>query len=362
MRYPRPQSPDQDQTAPPAKKHSGGGLSSNEDIPTETPADSRHVHLGDEPNQTEHQEQTEDRDHLVVERRLQIGLTTLRRVVASYEAGEPLPRGLGGVDDDILGSTPHGNSRDRDYIMPPHGLKAAQCEVARRDTSGANSGVTHAGQKRRKIPSTPGGAEALTGVTGTPRPSTTGDSEKEEGGQASETSKATPPSTALASPRSQESGTSGSKACSSPNGGNTRSSEASDSGRSEGGGTRSSSLSSKQESGSTLKSNEAVENGSNRRPEPFGFADGSGDAEGHSNEDSGGPPPGMVNPDEGARDTSNGEVRENLQISPVLCGRDGSLLVRAADLEAGAQEARRLASLAATTCEDLDGKESALAR
>lgn len=332
MRYPRPQSPDKDGTVlPAAKKPSPENR--DEGLPAATPKDLN---------------QSEGQDHLVVERRLQTGLTALQRVVASYEAEEPLPRGLSGVVDDNFFSTCRGNDEDRDESVPSQGLETGS------DKLEATTTVKGSGHNTRDTPSTPGGPEALTGSADTTRPTIHGNSEN-EAGQVSETpTKSTSQSTTVpSSSRSQESresfgSTGGSKPRSSSKEGN-HSADASNSDRSEHGGTPSSL--SKQENGSPVKSNDAEESLSSHAEVP-GLTSRNKDAE---------RAPAAEIPDEDIGKPGNGGIRENLHISPTLCEREGHLL-RAVDLENGAQEARRFTSVTAATCKDLSEKEVALLR
>lgn len=341
MRYPRPQSADQDDTASLLNKRSASGQNGNEWFPIVPLEDLRHLLLRDESNQNE------DHDQYVVERRLWTGLTALRQVLASYEAEKPLSREFGGVDD-MFGSASRGSvDRQRDESPPSQELGTKEGEKFE-----ANSKAKGSVQNGRETPSTPDGAKGLTLVADTKRP-TKGNSEN-EGTQVSETpTKSTSRPTATASARSRESRSSsgstlGSKTRSKSNEGN-RFPEAANSGRNEHGGIRRSL--SKQEGGSAVISNEADDNVSSLS-EAFNRNDRSIGA--------GGPHASQIPEEDGGR-TGNRENRGSLRISPVPCGREGSL-VRATDLEAEAQEGRRLASLAATTCEDLDKKEAALSR
>lgn len=287
MRYPRPRSPDEDDTASPAKKISAGGHNKNEDFSTATPEDSN---------------QSEDQGHLAMERRLRTGLMALQGVLATYEAGEPLPRGLVGGGG-ILASTPRGSGRDGDESLPSQGLETGRGALE------ANSAGKASYHSRRKTTSPPGGPEALTVVTDTIPPIITGNPENE---------------------------------------GPNRPTEARNSGWS-GHGEIPGSLS-KQGDGCTVACCQTDENTS-RHSEASDLADGEKDAP-H-------PPVASIRGEDAER--IENEEREHLQHSQVLCEREGSL-VRAVDLEAGAQEARRLASLASTTCRDMDEKEASLLR
>lgn len=333
MRYPRPQSPGIDDTVVPVTKNAAGEQSRDGDLATAKPEGSN---------------QNEDRHDLVVERRLRTGLMALQRVVASYEAGEPLPRGLGGVDDVVV-STCRGNDRDRDESQPSRGLEID------REKLEANTKLEASGHTTRETPSTPGGPQAVAVVTDTTPPPRINGNPDTEAGQESETpttsiSQSTIPASSRSpqESRSSSGSTGGSKTLSSSNEGNY-SADAAKSGRSEHDGTLSNL--SKLENGLALTSNDEEQNISSRS-QVSGHTDRSNDAE---------RAPTTEIPDVDAGKPSSGGNRESLHTLPILREREG-LLVRAVDLENGAQEARRLASVAAATCKDFNEKEAALLR
>lgn len=316
-----------------AKKTPADGQNGNEGFPPGTPQDSN---------------QSEDQDHLPVERQLRTGLEVLQRLVASYEAGEPLPRGSGGVGD-VCGSTCRDTDGGREEIVPSQALETERAE------SEANSDEKEGSDdERRELPSTSGGTEASMVVTDTTRPPPTNGNSEVEGCQELETrTTSTSHSTAPASSRPQEStrssgSTDASKQISDchRSAGSGRSAGIPTSDRGARGGIRDSLLN--KEGGSAVK----AKGDTSSHSEAVGRTISSNDPGG---------PPALAIPESDALTRGKRGTRDNRHTSPVLCGREG-MLVRAVDLEAGAQEGRKLASLAATARQDLDEKEAALLR
>lgn len=404
MRYPRPLSPDKDDAPSLAANTSRGGQGN--EVSTAAPEDPLFRRAGNAPNTDE------DQDQYLVEPRVWAGLTALQALIYSHESGMALPSRVPNIDS-VLEVT-SGSS----YDTRKTGLSSQVIQTEERDTLGVNLARTSTDREPWIFAKTTERAEGVAaGETGKERtPSQGEDSEEQGGGGASETptdssqdessEKERNASETRTNPSQDEkaegTGSEASKIqthpAQSPSGPLSRSSRS----------TASPSVSSKESSnrsrssssspGSTKRSTkssrvsecgrcqEAIRSGPNsgdgdtkrrqsrRRTEEEDGSSAVEYSEGaervssqkeafcrDERSEEGDYYFATSTPHEGLGRARGRDDRGSAPVSEVKCEREGAH-VRAADLEAGFEEARRLASLTSTACKELEEKGAALSR
>lgn len=331
MRYPCPLPPEEDETLSVAKRTSAVGRYGSESLPVVSVVeDSELGGLRDVSNQGENED-----GQCSVESQLRDGLTTLRRVLASYECGNPLPDGSRALDN-TLGRTSDGDGGDGRGREPP--LLSQDFEPAQNNVSETNGSWGNADSEREDSLPPSDVAEGKTNMAASKRPSMTENSEinGDESCIALSKSASHSPAPLSASPQ-QSSGsvgrTSSSEGCRcptpTPNKGNVSLEEAHSSCRSQA------------DDLIAGPSEHAVEFGDEQK-EHQGHLKDSDSMEGRDGAP--GTSPAKKRPDETA-----GRVHRGTRVC-------------AADLEAASKEGERLAGLAVKACEQLEKEEASLLR
>lgn len=384
MRYPRPLSPGKDDEPRLAVKDSKGRCRS--EASTAARVESGFPRSGNAPNTSE------DQDQSLVEPRVWAGLMALQSLVTSHELGTPLLRGVVSIDG-VLGATSDSSNEDRKT-----GQSSQERETEERETLEVDSTGTLTERGRPTAATTTSRAEGMTVEAGEARPSSHDEHSGEgRGGGAPKTrtrarrgepsegdrgevpeSRTCPASPSLAS-RSSASRSTVSPSPSSRESGSSSSSNSSTSGGTDSTRTRPSSsvgdespevfLSGRNSEGGRTKCSSffrekrdgpSVAGESNERSKAFPSHREAFRRNERSKEDEG-PPATSLPRGRPGRTKNRRDDRGSAQVSEALCEREEAH-VRAADLEAGSQEAWRLASVTATARKHLDAEEAALFR